>query len=148
MDVNRECELVIYQDQYTITLNKENGFAHVFAWGELTKSTGEAIITQARTEAAKHHYNIFCDARQMTIKAGLADWFFLPRKLDVYKNRKTRYIKTAILIDPGNQARTYRFFEMVTQNLGLNIRIFLEESSALAWLSKMKKKERQKKGEA
>jgi len=95
---------------------------------------GEELIKEARTEAARHKFNILCDVRGSTAKVTMADWFFLPRTLDVYLKTKTRFVKTAIVVSTGRQENTYKFFGTVTQNLGLNIRIFLDVADALQWL--------------
>jgi hypothetical protein len=122
--------------QYTITLDKERGFVHVIARGELVRAVGDEIITEARMKAAECRCNIFCDIRETTFKVGFAEWYFLPRRLNVYNNLKTRFIRTAILINPGKQEKIFKFFEIVAQNLGLNIKIFLNEAKALSWLNK------------
>ena len=119
---------------YEITLDKERCIVHLIVRGELAKDVGEKIITQARTEAANTQYNILCDVRQAKVKTVLTDWFYLPRTLDIYK--KTQAVKTAILINPNKQESEYRFFETVTQNLGISIKIFLHEKDALKWLKK------------
>jgi len=121
--------------QYEITLDKERCIVRLIVRGELEKDLGEKIITQARTKASETLYNILCDVRQAKVKAVLADWFYLPRKLDIYP--KTHAVKTAILITPGQQESEYRFFETVAHNLGINIRIFLQEKDALEWLKKV-----------
>ena len=120
--------------KYTITPDAENEIVRVVAHGDLSKELGEEIITRARETAAEHHYNILCDARQAEVKVTLADWFFLPRTLAVFRNAKIRAIKTAVVISPGNHERIYGFYETVTHNLGMSLRVFLEEKAALDWL--------------
>ena len=120
--------------EYTITLDTENGIVRVVARGELVKESGEEIITKARMTAAEHQYHILCDVRQAEVKVSIADWFFLPRTLPVYKNNKTRIIKTALIISPRNQESEYRFYETVAQNEGMNLRVFLKEEEAVEWI--------------
>jgi hypothetical protein len=120
--------------KYTITLDHEQGVVHVIGQGEFHRDLGDELITNTLEIAAEHHYSILCDARQIKAKVGFSDWFLLPRRLAVYRNVKTRYIKTAIVVTTGKQAKVYRFFETVTRNLGMNIRIFLREEDALEWL--------------
>jgi hypothetical protein len=122
--------------EYTITLDSNNGIVRVVARGELVKELGEEIITQARRSAASHHYHILCDVRQSEFKVSFADWFFLPRRLPIYKASKTRIIKTALLISPGDQEEQYNFYETVMQNVGMNLKVFLKEKAALEWLKK------------
>jgi len=120
--------------QYTISLDHERGIVYVVAGGEFNKDLGDELITNARTRAAEHTYNIICDVRQATVNVALADWFFLPRRLGVYRSAKTRSIKTGIVVNIGKQERIFRFFETVTNNLGMNIRVFFREEDALEWL--------------
>ena len=120
--------------QYTITLDHERGLVRVHAQGEFAPKLGEELITNARKEAAEHQYNILCDVRESRAVVSLGDWYFLPRRLAAYRNRETRTVRTAIIISAGRQETVYRFFENVTSNLGLNIRIFFHEEDALKWL--------------
>ena len=121
--------------EYTITVNRELEFVHVIARGEFPASLGEEMITKARKTAAQLRYPILCDVRESVAKVSLADWFMLPRRLWVYINAETRGVRTAIVVNPGNQEKVYRFFETVTFNLGLRIRIFLKEEAAKEWLA-------------
>ena len=120
--------------QYTITLDTEQGLVRVHAQGEFDLKSGDELITDARKNAAEHQYNILCDVRESRAVVSFGDWYFLPRRLAAYRNRKTRTVRTAIVVTAGRQERVYRFFENVTSNLGLNIRIFLREEDALEWL--------------
>lgn len=119
---------------YKITLDHKRGLVCVLAQGEIDFKLGEELITYARKNAAEHGYNIFCDVRESQAKVDLADWFYLPRKLFVYRDLKTRTARTAILVTAGRQENVYRFFETVASNLGLQIKIFLREEEALEWL--------------
>jgi hypothetical protein len=120
--------------QYTLTLDHKHSLVTVVAQGEFDMNSGMELITDARKNAAENQYNIFCDVRDSTAKVNLADWFFLPRRLGVYKNANARKTRTAILVAPGGQENSYRFFETVTNNIGLRIKVFLNEEDALAWL--------------
>jgi hypothetical protein len=119
---------------YTITLDQERGLVHVVAVGEFVRDLGDELITNARKEAVEHQYNILCDVRGSNARVALADWYYLPRRLAVYRKAKSCSIKTAIIVATGKQEKAYRFFETVTRNLGLNIRIFFREEAALEWL--------------
>ena len=121
--------------QYTISVDPERGYVYVVAKGEFGRHLGDELITKARLVAAKHQSNILCDVRQAQISVKLADWFFLPRRLGVYQDASTRGIKTALVIAAGKQERFFGFFETVASNVGINIRIFLREAEAVAWLN-------------
>ena len=120
--------------KYTITLDHERGVVHVLGQGEFNRDLGDELITNTLKIAAEYHYSILCDARQLKANVGFSDWFLLPRRLAAYRNLKTRYIKTAIVVTRGKQEKVYRFFETVTRSLGMNIRIFVGEKDALEWL--------------
>ena len=119
---------------YTTTLDHERDLVHVLAQGEFNRDLGDKLITKTLKKAAEYHYSIICDARQLKTNVSFSDWFMLPRRLAVYRNAKTRYIKTAIVVTRGKQEKMYRFFETVTRSLGMNIKIFVREKDALAWL--------------
>jgi hypothetical protein len=121
-------------DHYTITLDHERRLVRVTAQGEFEIKTGNELITKSMNIAAEHQYNILCDVRASRAKADLGDWFFLPRRLGVYKDLRTRSTRSALLVSPGRQENAYRFFETVAINVGLKIKIFLEEEEALEWL--------------
>jgi len=120
--------------QYEIVRDEEQCIIRLNVYGELAKDVGENVITQARTKAAENQYNILCDVRKAKIKAAFIDWFYLPRKLEIYS--KTRAVKTAILVTPGHQEEGYSFFETVAHNVGIKIKIFIKEADALVWLKK------------
>jgi hypothetical protein len=120
--------------KYTTTLDHERGVVHVVAQGEFNRDLGDELITNTLKKAAEYKYSILCDVRQSKTRVAFSDWFLLPRRLAAYRNVKTRYIKTAIVVTKGKQQKVYKFFEAVSRNLGMNIRIFLREEEALAWL--------------
>jgi hypothetical protein len=117
--------------QYEIIRDEEQCIIRLNVYGQLEKDVGEKIITEARTQAAENQFNILCDVRQAKVNVAFIDWFYLPRKLDVYS--KTKTVKTAILVTPGQQEEEYSFFETVTHNLGINVKIFIQEKDALEW---------------
>jgi hypothetical protein len=119
---------------YTISLDHERRLVHVIAQGEFNRDSGDELITKTLEKAAEYQYSILCDVRQLKAKVGLAEWYFLPRRLPAYRNAKTRNIKTAIVVPTGKLEKVYKFFETVTRSLGMNIRIFLREEDALEWL--------------
>jgi hypothetical protein len=120
--------------EYNITLDNENKIVRVVAFGELDKKLGEEIITNARTTATEHKYNILYDVAQAIVLVSLIDWFFLPRTLPVLQNQEMRTIRAAVLIPAGDQERAYKFYETVTHNVGMDLRIFLKEDEAVKWL--------------
>jgi hypothetical protein len=130
----RSMEAEMADGEYTVTLDTENNIVHVVVQGVLTKELGEEIITNARAAAAEHKYRILCDVRGVDVKVPLADWFFLPRTLPIFKDAKIRTIRSAVLVSPGTHKRVYDFYETVTHNLGMSVRVFLDEDKAVDWL--------------
>jgi hypothetical protein len=129
-----EMEEKMSKGKYSITLDDINGIVRVVARGELVKELGEEIITKARLTAAEHKFDILCDVRHAEAIVSFADWFYLPKTLPVYKDNKTRIIKTALIISPGNQESEYYFYETVMKNEGMNLKVFLKEKEAVKWL--------------
>lgn len=107
---------------------------HVATDGQLSKEDGFEIITTARSLAAQHHYNILYDVRKSQVLVQLADWFFLPRELEVFQNSQARKVKVAVLISAGPEEENYHFYENVIVNLGMQLKIFLDEAEALNWV--------------
>jgi hypothetical protein len=120
--------------EYAITLDTEKEIITVVARGKLDKKLGEEIISNARKAASEHRYQILYDVTQAKVDVSLIDWFFLPRTLPVLQNSETRIIKAAVLIPPGDQESAYRFYETVTHNIGMNLRIFFKKEEAIKWL--------------
>lgn len=121
-------------DSFEFDIDPERGLVQVRATGELLQEDGEQIITKARTRAAELGFNVLYDVRDATPKVPLANWFHLPRELGVFQESATRYVHAAVLITPGDHTEEYLFYELVTKNLGLSVRIFFDETAALEWL--------------
>lgn len=121
---------------FDVFLDHERHLVLVTAVGQLTKQDGEEIISTARTLAAEYSYYLLYDIRQATLKIDLASWYNFPRKLEVYQNLKTRMIKAAVIASPDDKAlEDYKFYEVVTANLGIRLRFFFDEHKAVEWLT-------------
>ncbi len=118
---------------YRIQLHADSGFVRVDAFGEITRSVGEQIITEARKLAAENDCSLLYDVREATVKVDFSRYFFMPRELEVLTTAPTRQVKVAILI-PAEQAQEYSFYETAAGNVGLSVKIFLDENEAIAWL--------------
>lgn len=123
---------------YEINVDQEQCIVRLIVRGEVSKDIGKEIITKARRKAAETQCNILCDVRQAKVKTILIDWYYLPRELEIYQS--TRAVKTAILITSGQQEEEYQFFETVTHNLGIGIKVFHQENDAISWLKKVDEK--------
>lgn len=122
---------------FNLFLDHQSRFVRVTAFGELYQKEGEEIITNARMAAAEHQYGILYDIREVTSIIDFASWFKLPRELNVFRDPKTRNVRAAILTSPKDKAvQEYKFYETVTANLGIQIKVFFEEDEAVEWLKK------------
>ena len=132
--IKKQEEIKMVNFSYDISLDEDNHLIFLVVRGELNKSEGEKIIIETRTLAAETDSNILCDISRATIRASLAEWFYLARNKEVFPSYPQE--KTAILINP-DAMKLYKFIEDVTQNVGLKIRIFLKKEDAMAWLKKV-----------
>ncbi|MGC2238095.1 MAG: hypothetical protein WA584_18180 [Pyrinomonadaceae bacterium] len=120
---------------FEVFIDAELRLVKVTAFGEFFQKDGEEIITTARKAAAEHDYNIIYDMRQATTTVAFASWFNLPRNLDVFKDIEPWRTRVAVLASKQDKAlNDYKFYETVTGNLGLKIRVFFEETEAMKWL--------------
>lgn len=120
--------------EFKMVLDDKLKLVRAAARGDLSKALGYEMITEARTLAAKMGYDILWDVRDANLQVALGDWFFLPRKLEVLQKPPTRNSKVAVLIPPA-EMEDYRFYENVAANVGLTLKVFLDEQEAIGWLT-------------
>lgn len=121
---------------FEILLDHELYLIKVVISGEIFQSEGEEIISTARLKAAEQDYNILYDMRQATTTVLMSNWFNLPRRLEVFNDKKAYFIKAAVLASPKDKAfKEYKFYETVTSNMGLKLKVFTDEAKALSWLN-------------
>jgi hypothetical protein len=102
--------------------------------GDVPKSFEHEIITEGRKLATEKGYGILCDVREASDQVTLTDWFHLPGELDVLKQAPTRGVRAAVLVAP-DALEEYRFYEDVAANVGLMLKVFLDEQEAIAWMA-------------
>jgi len=119
---------------YNLQQDDQLEIIRVIVHGELTKDTGYEIITAARIKAAETGYGILYDVRNVVHHVSIADFFFLPRKLEALKKSPTRNARAAVVISPEITGE-YHFYENVTENVGLVFKVFLDAEEAIAWLT-------------
>jgi hypothetical protein len=123
-------------DSFFVKTDPEQGLVTLVVIGELLKADGEKIITVARTKAAEHGYAVLYDMRQSRTNIPAAELFQVPRNLEVFRDEKMRRVKAAILISPEDAVGKYKFYETVSDNLGIRLKIFFDEAQALEWLDR------------
>lgn len=122
-------------DSFEISFDHNKKIVRATVCGVMNQDDGEHIISTARKTAAEHKYNILYDITQATTKVGFANWYNLPRKLEVFKDAAAHKIKVAILASPDDEAvKDYKFYELVAGNLKLKIKVFFDEDAATDWL--------------
>ena len=122
-------------DSFEISLDHKKNIVRIKVIGEMNQAEGEKVITAARKTAGQNGYDILYDLRLATTNVAFANWFHLPRKLDVFNDTNARLIKAAIIASKQDKAiDDYKFYEVVTDNLGFKIRLFFDEVEAVSWL--------------
>lgn len=125
---------------FELSVDHELKLIRITVIGELFHKEGKEIITTGRTTAAEYGYDVLYDMRQGTTTVNFSEWYFLPRDLKVFQIKKTKDVKAAVLVSPQDKAAEgYKFYENVTTNMGISVRIFLDESEAIEWLRKSSK---------
>lgn len=120
--------------EYELTLDEERKFLRATVRGDLAKAQGRNLVVDARTRAAKVGYGILWDVRKANLQVKLADFFLLPMELKELQACSTRSVSVALLI-PLHAKDSYQFYEDVASNVGLNVKIFVDENEAITWLS-------------
>ncbi len=120
--------------QYKISFDPEHNITWVELTGDLDREIGDNVITESRLVASETDSDLLYDVRQSVAKVSLADWFFLPRRLDTLKDPEAGSKKVAVVVSSQDLA-DYRFYEDVARNAGLQFKVFLNEIEALGWLA-------------
>jgi len=119
---------------YSIRKDDQLRLVRVNVQGKLDKNLGYEIITKARKKAAESGFSILCDVRGVDHHVALADWFYLPRKLEVLQKNPTRNVNVAVVITQES-SQEYDFYQNVAENVGLTFRVFMDEEEAIRWLT-------------
>ena len=119
---------------YEVILDDDLHLVRASARGPVTKSLGHQMITEVRGLAAQKGYAILWNVVDADIQVALGDWFFLPRELDALQQGPSRSTKVAVVVSPA-ALEAFRFYEVVAANVGLNLKVFLDEQAAIDWLT-------------
>lgn len=118
---------------YGIQLHADLGLVRVDAYGEISRSIGEEIITKARKLASENNCGLLYDVREAILRVDFSRYFFMPRELSVLTTAPTRQVKVAILISE-KQTSEYSFYETAAGNVGLSVKVFFVDDEAIEWL--------------
>lgn len=120
--------------EFDVRLDDDWKLVRATARGNLSKSQGFELITEARTLAAKAGYDILWDVRQARLQIKLADFFYLPRNVEELQTSPTMSVRVALMV-PQADLEKYAFYEDVAANVGLTVKVFLDEDEAITWLT-------------
>jgi len=119
---------------FEVIIDDERRMVKIIASGVFFQEDGEKLISTARRAAAERNYNVLYDMRNATTEVAFANWYTMPRNLDVFKGDATRKVKAAILtLETDKALDDYRFYETVSANLGFRLRVFTTETEAIEW---------------
>jgi hypothetical protein len=120
---------------YTVSYLEDTGIVRIKNWGQLSMNE---IVAQTREAASlsqdKHAKLLLSDFSATEVKTSLVDIFQFP---DLYqKLGMDRTFKIAVLVSNIElNTDELRFYENITLNRGWQVRIFLKEDEATAWLT-------------
>jgi len=121
---------------YDISIDHKNKIVVCASGGKLDIETATAIAEDARKQALELGYSTLYDVRDAPISIGILDaYYFLRDTGTVYKNRKHRSVKAAILYGPDKNGRFRKLFEATALNTGLEVMVFYRKNDAVKWLS-------------
>ncbi|MBS1796449.1 MAG: hypothetical protein JSS81_21545 [Acidobacteria bacterium] len=121
---------------YDLSLDHDRHLILVVIRGELMQDDGSEIITVTRQKASELNYNILYDMREATTNVPFSSWYRLPRELEVFSDHNIRRHKAVLLVSKTDKAlKGYEFYSIVTENLGIKVRVFFEPDEALEWLT-------------
>ena len=126
MDKEFECVLHVDHDLRLV---------RVVVTGGIDRAAGRKMITDAREASFEHGYDIFYDMRSARVKISITDLQAVARDLDVLKHAMASKTKVALVATPEEKKQFYQFYEITAYNAGLNVKSFVDEAEALAWLS-------------
>lgn len=121
--------------EYQKTIDHDNHLVRIRVTGEIGISDGKLIMVEARTEAIQQKYNLLYDLRAMTSRTNLHDLYRAVRELPVFREIQALHMRTAILHAPDDAGDRYKFYASTASNVGLSVRIFMDEVEALQWVT-------------
>jgi hypothetical protein len=114
-----------------MSFEEDTGIIHCLVKGPLDNSSALPIISEAINLGRENNcVRFFYDFRKARLKMTTMELYLLPRAFEYEKNHRC-----AVLIRKNYEAENWRFFETVGRNLGIEIRMFVNESKAKTWLT-------------
>lgn len=122
-------------NSFEILLDEKRKFVRLTAAGIIDYPSLEKMIDTAQKAAIDNGYDILYDVRQTQTKVPLANYFFIPRNMEIFKDVRSRGVAVVILASVKDRSiENYKFYATVLSNLGYKVRVFYEEAEAVNWL--------------
>lgn len=114
-----------------VTHHEDQKYLEAVIDGGLDMESFDRALAEMNTVMDRHQCRtVLYDLRQIKIELETHEIYYIPQLL---RDEGNSDIKRAVLF-PENFEQDFTFFETVSTNQGLNIRIFSKEKEALDWL--------------
>ena len=125
---------VATQAEYTLRMDPQHRAVVVVLTGVVDAEIGIRVTTEARTEAARHNFNVLYDVRAADVsEVRNADVFWWARNIPELTTAEAKRIKAAVIHTP-DQRQLAEFWQTTYRNMGLQARSFEDEAAAFGWL--------------
>lgn len=122
-------------NSFEVLLDEKRNLVRLTAAGIIEYSSLEKMIDAAQKAAVENKFDIIYDVRQTQTKVPLANYFFIPRNMEIFKDSRSRSVSVVILASVKDRSiENYKFYATVLSNLGYKVRVFYEEAEAINWL--------------
>lgn len=121
-------------ESHSLQTSKTNGILQVRAKGERSYESIIAIAAEimARCEELGTH-EVLVDVRGMSDSLSFLQTFKLVTR-HFAELRNLRVLRRLALLDRAENSSRYQLFETLARNRGYNLRVFIDEAKAMAWL--------------
>jgi hypothetical protein len=118
---------------YTVTISENGKYLICYVSGQITAELARAFTEDMdRQSRALNIKRVLNDVRNASnILSTVENYNFAYH--DMAQMNLQRDMRSAILVSPEDT--THEFVETVTKNAGYNVRVFRDETVAIAWLS-------------
>jgi hypothetical protein len=122
------------QPKFILKMEEQEDYLNVYAMGIRTRDNVKEITLKVFAAALeKRLKKILIDVRDLTGYFGVTDIYFFVT--EVLQDLRGKGVEQVAVVDIRRSQRQGWFLEPVSQNRGINFRVFAEEESARKWLS-------------
>jgi hypothetical protein len=121
------------QNKFILTMEEKSNYLSVYASGMRSRENVNNLTLKVFNMALEKHLSkILIDVRKLEGYFGYLDIFVFAK--DVLKDLRGKGVDQVAVIDIHRTTRQDWFLEPVARLHELNIRVFIEEESAIKWL--------------